>query len=91
MKNLQVNWEKLSQYLAKQEKLYNEAPESYKDQIEYLMISYLDGSDYHTMIEKLTADSDKQDLILIELTEYYNDLSDNDEYYVKNIFRILNS
>ena len=91
MKNLQVNWEKLSQYLAKQEKLYNEAPESYKDQIEYLMISYLDGSDYHTMIEKLTQDPDKIDFILIELTEYYNDLSDNDEYYVKNIFRILNS
>ena len=90
MKDLQVNWEKLSQKLADQEKLYNEAPESYKDQIEYLMISYIDGSDYHSMIEKLTSDPDKIDFIIIELTEYYNDLSDNDEYYKKNIFRILN-
>jgi hypothetical protein len=91
MKNLNVNWEKLSQYMADQEKLYNEAPESYKDQIDNLMISYLDGSDYHSVIESLTADPDKQDFILIELTEYYNDFSGSDEYYKKNIFRILNN
>jgi len=97
MKNLQVNWKKLSQYLANQEKLYNEAPESYKDQIEYLLISYIDGSeDYEEIIQNFTTDPDKQEFILIELHEYYNlffldNCEIDDEYYKKNIFRILNN
>jgi|DEB0MinimDraft_6_1074348.scaffolds.fasta_scaffold62858_1 hypothetical protein len=98
MKDLKVNWEKLSQYIANQEMLYNEAPESYKDQIEYLLISYIDGSeDYEELIQSFTKDPDKQELILIELHEYYNlffldnDCEIDDEYYKKNIFRIINN
>ena len=96
MEKLEVNWKKLSHYLANQEKLYNEASESYKDQIEYLLISYIDGSeDYEERIESFTEDPDKIDFIVIELSEYYHEFcsSDNDpaQQYIDNIVRILNS
>ena len=97
MKNLQVNWKKLSHYLANQEKLYNEAPESYKDQIFDLLISYVASEDYNERIESFTSDPDKIDFIVIELSEYYHEFLNKDcedidnEYYIKNIFRILNN
>ena len=65
--------------------------------IDNLLVSYIDGSDYYSMIESFTNDSDKIDFIVIELNEYYKEFVNSPEghdpaqYYINNIIRILNN
>ena len=68
-----------------------------KDKIDDLMVTYIEGGNYSSLIKVLTNDLNKYELITIELTEYYNEFLDSPEdhdpcnYYIDNIIRILNN
>lgn len=67
-----------------------------REKIDNLLVSYLEGDNYMIKLTALTKNVDKYELIILELRDYQNDLSnsledvDPSQYYIDNIIRIIN-
>ena len=79
----------------------NEYLNELKLEVEHLLLSYLEGSNYRQILEELTNDDDKIDSIMLEVKEHYNkfvnpnvfysQLDELQEIYTNNIIEILNN
>jgi len=68
--------------------------------IDELLVSYLEGTNYRSILNYLTNDKNKIDLIMIEVKEYYNKFINMDwqsiyyrhfdQFYINNIVNIIN-
>jgi len=79
----------------------NEYLKELKLEVEHLLLSYLEGTDYRGILEGLTNDENKINSVMLEVKEHYNkfvnpnvfysQLDELQEIYTNNIIEILNN